>query len=55
MWAPTKTEDIMIFTIENINNGTIKIIMGYNFIDACNKAGLIHTLWNILEVDFIYD
>lgn len=45
----------MIFTIENIIDGTIKTIIGYNFVDACNKAGLIHTLWNILEVDFIYD
>lgn len=45
----------MIFTVEHIYCGTIKTIIGYNFVDACNKAGLIHTLWNILEVDFIYD
>lgn len=45
----------MIFTVENIIDGTIKMIIGYNFTDACNKAGLICTLWNILEVDFVYD
>lgn len=45
----------MIFTVEHIHNGTIKMIMGYNFIDACNKANINPVLWNILEVDFIYD
>jgi hypothetical protein len=45
----------MLFTIEHVYCGQIKIIAGYSFADACKKADIMPRFWNIIDIEFLYD
>ena len=45
----------MLFVVENIYTKEIKNIVGFSFANACDRANINPVIWNILEVDFIYD